>query len=118
MTRNILITALFFFGPAFLMFVLRNLFLFARFWWGIRNLRQREQHQIIDISPAKQPPPGLVFIVASLLVGLVCAVLVWMQMSEDAVPTRQYIPAHINEKGELVPGQMVSPSVPQSPAQQ
>jgi hypothetical protein len=116
MIRNILITALFFFGPAILMFVLRNVFLIVRLWWRVRALRQTQEADVIDITPAKRTPPGRLFIISSLLVGAACAALVWFEMSDAPVQPGEYIPAHINSEGELVPGRMV-PAEPATPDQ-
>jgi len=107
MIRNIILTLLFFFGPALLMIVLRNVFLF---WKFKRNL-SRQHPDIIDITPAQhqQTPPSRFFLASAITVGLIVAWLAWSQM--HSLPPHeglQYVPAHINQEGKLVDGQYIS----------
>jgi len=104
MIRNIIVTLLFFFGPALLMMVLRNIFLFWQFRRGVK----RQHPDIIDITPQKHQPtsPSRFFLASAMTVGLIFAWLAWSQM--HSLPPHeglQYIPAHINQEGKLVDGQ-------------
>jgi len=106
MIRNIVVALLFFFGPALLMMLLRNIFLFWKFKQGIK-----QQHpDIIDITPQKhvQTPPSRFFLVSAITVGLVFAWLAWSQMhSLPPHELMQYVPAHLNQQGELVDGHYI-----------
>jgi len=113
MIRNVFITLIFFFGPALLMFVIRHIFLLMRVAWILR--KQRHADDIIDITPRPTPnSPGKVFIMLSLLIGLACATLVWFDMDDSSHETMQYVPAHMDAHGKLIPGEYI-PS-PLSPA--
>lgn len=102
MIRNIFIT-LIFFGPALLMFVLRHFFLLVKVWLTIR--KHRQQDQVIDITPhPAKTSPGKLFITVSLLVGLTCAVWVWMEMQHPPQPDMRYVPAYTDSNGNIVPG--------------
>jgi len=105
MIRNILVTLLFFFGPALLMVVLRNIFLF----WKIRRSMQKQQPDIIDITPTEPTSPSHFFLISVIAVGVISAYLAYSQLSADHTTHQdmQYIPAHINAQGELVPEQRI-----------
>jgi len=106
MIRNIIVTLLFFFGPALLMMLLRNLFLF----WQFKKSLKRQHPDIIDITPQKhqQTPPSRFFLASAITVGLVFAWLAWSQMhSLPPQGSMQYVPAHINKAGELVDGHYI-----------
>ncbi len=107
MIRNIFVSALFFFGPALLMFMLRNLFLFLRVWLRLRRMRREQEHDIIDITPHKRSSPSLLFNITAIVVGVVCAFLAWQEMNSAPGKELRYVPAYVNEKGELVPGKTV-----------
>ncbi|MDX8398257.1 MAG: hypothetical protein R8K49_08065 [Mariprofundaceae bacterium] len=101
MIRNIIITLIFFFGPALLMLLLRQ-FLFA---WRIRQKIKKQHPDVIDITPSEQPAsPSRFFIISAMAVGCIFAYLVWNQLSSSSDNTKQhYAPAHINAQGELIP---------------
>ncbi|OIO70903.1 MAG: hypothetical protein COS35_03605 [Zetaproteobacteria bacterium CG02_land_8_20_14_3_00_50_9] len=107
MIRNIFISLIFFFGPALLMFVIRYFFLLVKVWLMIR--RQQPQNVIIDITPhPAHTSPGKIFITASLLFGLVCAIWIWSEMTDESTQTEmQYIPAHTDATGKVIPGHHV-----------
>lgn len=107
MMRSIIISALFFFGPALLMFVLRRLFLVARVWLRLRRLRHQQEHDVIDITPHKHGSPSLLFNIAVIIVGLTCAWLAWQEMNSDPESGHRYVPAYVDEQGKVVPGQLV-----------
>jgi len=115
MIRNIFVTLLFFFGPALLMFVLRNMF----FMWKARQQRKKAHPDVIDISPTTSNAPSPFFIASAISVGIVFAYLVWAQLSQNTQEQGgEYIPAHINEFGELVHGKRLlhqPPTLPNKP---
>lgn len=104
MIRNIIVTLFFFFGPALLMLVLRNIFLY----WKEHHFKQKKQEDIIDITPVGPASPSRLFLISAITVGLISAYLVYGQltMSGEKVEMK-YIPAHINAQGELVPEQYI-----------
>ena len=53
MIRSIFVSVLFFFGPALLMFMLRNLFFLTRAWLRLRKIQKKQEHEVIDITPHK-----------------------------------------------------------------
>jgi len=117
MIRNIIVALLFFFGPALLMMLLRNVFLF----WQFKQRLKRRHPDIIDITPDHNPDmiditpqqhqptsPSRFFIASALTVGLVFAWLAWSQM--HSLPPEggvQYVPAHIDKQGKLVDGHYI-----------
>lgn len=115
MIRSIFVSALFFFGPALLMFMLRNLFLFSRAWLRLRRLQKQQEAEIIDITPHKHASPSMLFNIAAIVVGLVCAFLAWQEMSSGPESKMHYVPAHVNEQGEIVPGKMMPLENPATP---
>ncbi len=109
MIRNIIVTLLFFFGPALLMFVLRNMF----FFWKLRQAMKKRQPDIIDITPQKPNPPSHFFIASIIIIGLISAYFAYSQITMNhEVPQTQYIPAHINAQGELVPQRRITRPAP------
>ncbi len=106
--RSFIITLAFFFGPIILMFAFRHLTLMLRIWLAWRRAR-RNGVDIIDITPGKPHPPSRKFIIFAVLIGLVCAGLVWMRLGDPAKPGGEYIPAHIDMQGQLVPGHYKKP---------
>jgi len=107
MMRSIIISALLFFGPAMLMFVFRRLFLIARLWFKLRRLRQQQEHDVIDITPHRHGSPSMLFNIAAILVGLICAFLAWHEMNQEPEATGKYVPAHVDDQGKVIPGKMV-----------
>jgi len=98
MIRNIFVTLLFFFGPALLMFVLRNMFL------AWRHRRIHKKSNVIDITPIDPSSPSRFFVMSAVTVGIIFAYLAWSQINyHDGSRGTQYTPAHINAQGELVP---------------
>ncbi|MDX8403765.1 MAG: hypothetical protein R8K54_05090 [Mariprofundaceae bacterium] len=106
MIRSIFVSALFFFGPAILMFMLRNLFLFSRAWLRLRRAQQKQEAEIIDITPHKHGSPSMLFNIAAIVVGLICAVLAWQEMNSGVEEEQQYVPAHVDQQGKITPGKM------------
>jgi len=102
--RMLFLTLVFFFGPALLMFALHRVVMIARYWWLMRRIEH--QNDVIDITPL--PPrrrPGAVFIVVSMIVASAFAGLAWQRMqSTPQNMATQYVPAHIDAYGNIVPG--------------
>jgi len=115
MIRSIFVSALFFFGPALLMFMLRNLFLFLKVWLRLRRRKKEQEHDVIDITPHKHASPSLLFNIAAIAVGIVCAFLAWQEMKSGSEEKMHYVPAHVNEEGKVVPGKMVPIEAPKAP---
>ncbi|MDT8375929.1 MAG: hypothetical protein RQ867_04225 [Mariprofundaceae bacterium] len=107
MIRSILVAALFFFGPALLMFMLRNMFFLFRAWLRLRKLKKMQEHEVIDITPHKHGSPSMLFNIAAIVVGLICAFLAWQEMGSGPEQRMHYVPAHVDEQGKIVPGAMV-----------
>ena len=104
MIRNLLIAIFFFFGPALMMFMLRNALLLLRLWLKARH-HQEQQAKIIDITPKEDKRAPLWFYVPVVLVSLGCAVSVFLFLHSDfEVESRRYVPAHVGEDGKVVPG--------------
>lgn len=117
MIRSIFVSALFFFGPALLMFMLRNLFFLFRAWLRLHRLRKKQEHEVIDITPHKHHgSPSMFFNLTAIAVGLVCAFLAWQEMSSGPEDRQHYVPAHVDEHGKIVPGAMMPVEEAISPA--
>jgi len=102
MIRTLSLTLFFFFGPALLMFMLRNVILLLR----IRSLArsQRSQPEVIDITPVDSNPAPRWFYVVAAVLGIASAVAGFIYLQAVDSERRQYVPAHISEQGEIVPG--------------
>jgi len=103
MIRNILTVIVFFFGPAILMFMLRNLFLFLKAWLSMRDARNAEP-EVIDITPKPAVAIPAWFKLLAVLVGLLSAGLAWQLLSSGVEPQRHYVPAYVDQQGKIVPG--------------
>lgn len=116
MLRSLLVSLFFFFGPALLLFLLRNLFLMFRYWLHMKKVQQAAEADIIDITPHHKRKPSNLFVIIAITVGIVSAVLVWFEMQDHTPQKMKYIPAHVNEQGVTVPGRLV-PAEPAGPAE-
>ncbi len=108
MIRMLLLTLLFFFGPALLMFAAHRATMILRLWWRGRQYRQQQDEGVIDITPTNGTSmrPGGVFIAASIMVATACAFIAWQSTQQQ--PTTQknhYTPAYLDANGQLVPYQ-------------
>ena len=113
MIRRLLVAAVFFFGPMLLMFLLRNLGVLYRFWMAARRRRQARP-DIIDITPHLRAKPSLAFVAVAVVLGGASAYWAWHYTQQPpANPDQQYVPAHMDAQGRLVPGRMIP--VPQKP---
>jgi len=106
--RGILITLVFFIGPVILMLALRHIALILHIWLRWRRIK-RGDPEVIDITPEKPHPPSRRFIVLAVIVGLLCASLIWMRLVDTSGPAGAYVPAHVDEQGRIVPGQHKRP---------
>ncbi|TLS65947.1 hypothetical protein FEF65_11535 [Mariprofundus erugo] len=102
MIRNIFLIVVFFFGPALVMFMLRNGLILLRLWLAARSRRQ--QPEIIDVTPVRQTAAPRWFYALAIVLGLIAAAAGFMALQSTATDKRQYIPAHVDAQGELVPG--------------
>ncbi|MFC1568001.1 hypothetical protein ACFL3K_02235 [Pseudomonadota bacterium] len=117
MIRSIFVSALFFFGPALLMFLLRNLFFLSRAWLRLRRIQKMHEHEVIDITPHKHHgSPSMFFNITAIVVGLICAFLAWQEMSSGPEQRMHYVPAHVDTSGKIVPGAMMPMKEPESPS--
>jgi len=103
MIRNILTVIVFFFGPAMLMFMLRNLLLILLAYLQLRRQRPVEP-EIIDVTPRSVQGAPLWFKLLALFVGLLCAGSSWYYLNADSEQTMRYVPAYMDEQGKVVPG--------------
>lgn len=104
MIRNLLIAIFFFFGPALMMFMLRNALLLLRMWLRVRQKRE-QQGKVIDITPVADKRAPTWFYALVVLVSLTCAVSVFIFLQSDfEAESRRYVPAHVSEEGKVVPG--------------
>jgi len=106
--RAFIVTLLFFFAPVILMFALRHLALLLRIWLAWRRNRAANEH-VIDITPARPSPASRGFIAVAIIVGVICAALVWMRLGDESGPPGAYVPAHIDAQGHVIPGQYQKP---------
>ena len=106
--RAFIVTLLFFFAPIIMMFALRHLTLLLRIWLAWRRARKAGV-DIIDVTPEKPHPPSRRFIVLAVLVGVICASLVWMRLGDTNGPQGTYIPAHTDAEGRIIPGHHKQP---------
>jgi hypothetical protein len=103
MIRNLLVAIFFFFGPALLLFMLRNAFLLFRLWLVARQKKSQEP-EVIDITPVKPATPIWFYIAAGVLgLASAAAIFLYLQSVDDTVP-QHYIPAYTDDSGRIVPG--------------
>lgn len=102
MIRNLLVALLFFFGPALLMFMLRNIVLLMRL-----RLRSR-QPDVIDVTPVGERRAPVWFYVLAGIVGLAAAIAAFLYLQNHTPrESRIYVPAHVGEDGHIVPGHWI-----------
>jgi len=104
MIRSLFVSLFFFFGPALLLFMLRNLVLLLQ----LRARQRREktpEPEIIDITPVDKARAPNWFYALVVAISLACAVSVFVQLEKQVdVEEHQYMPAHIDESGKIVTG--------------
>jgi len=104
MIRNLLISLFFFFGPAILLFMLRNGLVLLRLWLKARQGREGEP-RVIDVTPVADRKAPAWFYALVVIVSLGCAVAVFIFLQSDVeVESQRYVPAYVGEDGKVVPG--------------
>jgi len=104
MFRNLLVSIVFFIGPALLMFIARNMVLIGMAWLKHRHEKELEQ-KIIDITPIHNHRHPNWFVIIVVIISMMCAVAVFMELqhSDDVVP-QEYVPAYSDDAGNIIPG--------------
>jgi hypothetical protein len=111
MIRSLFVSLFFFFGPALLMFMLRNLLLL----WRLRAQRREQQPEVIDIKPVderKRAPNWFYALVVAISLASAVTMFLYLQEHSDQGEVRHYVPAHIDAAGRLVPGHW-QPAIPE-----
>jgi len=103
MIRELFISIFFFFGPALLMLMLRNVTLLSLLWLKNRQQHAREE-KIIDITPVEKHRAPRWFYALVIVISLISAVTVFINLEKDAAQVNQYMPAHIDASGKIVSG--------------
>lgn len=106
--RFFIVTLFFFFAPVILMFAMRHLTLLLRIWLAYRRARKTGD-RVIDITPEIPRPASRKFIAFAVLLGVICASLVWMRLGEPVSQHGVYVPAQIDSQGHIVPGHFAKP---------
>jgi|GEM_PF-2433162 len=121
MIRDLLVAAVFFFGPMLVMFVLRNLASLFSLWLVVRRQR-RLQPKVIDVSPTVDRSPSLAFVALAILIGALSAYTAWHHTRQETMGHNlelQYVPAHLDDHGRMIPGKLVPrPGTPDSDSAQ
>jgi len=104
MFRNLLVSILFFIGPALLMFIARNMIMIGMLWLKTRHEQEREQ-KVIDITPIHNHRHPNWYVIIVVIISMVCAVTVFMKLQNaDDVAPHEYVPAYTDDSGNIVPG--------------
>ena len=105
MFRNLLVSIVFFIGPALLMFIARNVVMMGLLWLKVRKQHEQEEAQIIDITPIHNHIHPNWYVIAVVIISLFCAVTVFLELqrSDDVIP-QEYVPAYTDDSGHIVPG--------------
>ncbi len=104
MIRSIFVSLFFFFGPALLLFMLRNLTLLLLLRAKIKR-EKVDEPEIIDITPVDKERAPNWFYALVVAISLASAVTIFMQLEKKGdAGVHQYVPAHISESGKIVTG--------------
>ena len=104
MFRNLLVSIVFFIGPALLLFIARNMVLIGLLWLKNRHKRELE-HKVIDVTPIHNHIHPNWFIIIVAIISLTCAVTVFIELQKtDDVNPQQYVPAYTDDSGKIIPG--------------
>jgi len=101
MIRSLFVSLFFFFGPALLLFMLRNLTLLLLL--RAKN-KQAQEPEVIDITPVKKDRAPNWFYAIVVVISMSCAVTVFMNLEKGEVEVQHYMPAHVDESGNIVTG--------------
>ena len=106
MFRNLLVSIVFFIGPALLMFIARNMVMIGLHWLKVRKQQEQEEAKIIEITPIHNHIHPNWYVIAVVIISLFCAVTVFLELqrSVDVAP-HEYVPAYTDDSGHIVPGQ-------------
>jgi len=103
MIRSIFVSLFFFFGPALLLFMLRNLTLLLLL--KAKSKQEKAQNiEIIDITPVKKERAPTWFYALVVAISLACAVTVFMNLEHGQADVQKYVPAYMDESGNIVSG--------------
>ena len=104
MIRNLLVAIFFFFGPALLMFMLRNIVLLTLLWLKKRQHEAKMHPEVIDVTPVHKHRAPNWFYIAVFVISLTSAVSVFIALQNGDVDDHEYVPAYVDESGDIVPG--------------
>ena len=103
MIRSLFVSLFFFFGPALLLFMLRNMTLLLLL--RAKNKQQKAQEpEVIDVTPIEKERAPNWFYALVIAVSLACAVTVFIQLQNGDTEVHQYVPAHVDKSGKIVTG--------------
>ena len=104
MFRNLLVSIVFFIGPALLLFIARNMVLIGLLWLKSRHKKELE-HKIIDVTPIHNHIHPNWFVIIVVIISMTCAVTVFIELQKtDDVDPQQYVPAYTDDSGKIIPG--------------
>ena len=102
MIRSLFVSLFFFFGPALLLFMLRNITLLLLL--RAKNKQQKEQEpEVIDITPVEKDRAPTWFYALVVAISLACAVTVFINLQNGDTEIQKYVPAHMDESGNIAP---------------
>jgi len=102
MIRSLFVSLFFFFGPALLLFMLRNITLLLLL--RAKNKQQKTQEpEVIDVTPVKKERAPNWFYVLVVTISLACAITVFIQLQNGDTEIQKYVPAHVDESGNIAP---------------
>jgi len=106
MFRNLLVSIVFFIGPALLMFIARNLVMMGLAGLKNRKLHEQQEAKVIDITPIHNHRHPNWYVIAVVIISMTCAVTVFLELqrSVDVAP-HEYVPAYTDEAGNIVPSE-------------
>lgn len=103
MIRSLFVSLFFFFGPALLLFMLRNITLLL-----LLKLKSRQENapeiEIIDVTPVIKERAPTWFYALVIAISLACAVTVFMNLENGEADVQKYVPAYMDESGNIVSG--------------
>jgi len=103
MIRSLFVSLFFFFGPALLLFMLRNITLLLLL--RAKNKQQQVQEpEVIDVTPVNKDRAPTWFYTLVVAVSLTCAITVFIYLQNGDTEVHPYVPAHIDKSGNIAPG--------------
>ncbi|RLL55599.1 hypothetical protein D8Y20_01475 [Mariprofundus sp. EBB-1] len=107
MIRSFFVSLFFFFGPALLLFMLRNLMLLLLLKAKAKQEKVAEV-EVIDITPVKKDRAPTWFYALVVVISLSCATTVFMNLERGGAEVQHYVPAHTDASGNIIPGEWKS----------